>query len=64
MKIILNNIDKMIEFDFGMSTLNKITMKSGEIIYISYINSISSGIMHCEQCDDCIYLQNRKIQAN
>ena len=64
MNIILNNIDKMVEFDFGMSTLNKILMKSGEIIYISYIKSISSGIMYCEQCENCIYLQNRKTQAN
>jgi len=60
----LLDIDKMTELDFGMSTLNKVTLNNGSVIYISYINSISNGTMYCEQCGDCKFLNDRKIQAN
>jgi hypothetical protein len=64
MTIKLIDIDKMTELDFGMSTLNKITLHNGTVIYISYINGISNGVMNCEQNSECIFLNERKIQSN
>lgn len=63
-QIKLSEIDRMTEIEFDMSTLNKVTLHNGSIIYISYINSISNGTMFCEQCSSCKYLEKRKLQAN